>query len=169
MARTASEIALLAQVKIALRLSVTTFDNDEIYPIIDACKIDLWASGILKTENDDPLIVRAIVLYAKANFGFSEDSEKYHLSYTLLKNSMALCAEYNSYQLTFTVTGGGLGIKGAIIQIGDIALLTNSLGVAIYNTREINKDVDYTLSYLTTYIEDSVYITGDTAESVVIV
>ena len=44
----------------------------------------------------DPLITRAIVLYAKANFGYSEDSEKYRAAYDYLKCSLSLAGDYHA-------------------------------------------------------------------------
>jgi len=88
-------MALLDTVKTNLRIKSTAFDEAEIQPIIDACKADLKLSGVEKIEESDPLIQRAVVLYAKGNFGYSEDSEKFMQAYTALKNSLALAGDYN--------------------------------------------------------------------------
>jgi hypothetical protein len=64
--------------------------------MIDACKIDLKLSGVNKIEDSDPLTQRAVILYSKANFGFSADSERYQKAYDMLKNSMALSDDYNT-------------------------------------------------------------------------
>lgn len=87
-------MALLDQVKLALRIKSTAFDADEIQPIIDACKIDLKLSGVNKIEEDDPLTQRAVILYAKAQFGYSEDGERFMRAYSALKDSMALSGDY---------------------------------------------------------------------------
>lgn len=87
-------MALLDNLKVALRVKSTAFDTAEITPIINACKIDLKLAGVNVIEDDDPLIERAVVLYAKANFGFSEDGEKYARAYEALKNSLALSGDY---------------------------------------------------------------------------
>lgn len=88
------ETALRA-VKLALRITNTAFD-DEISAIISACKTDLKLAGVNNIKQDDPLIMRAITLYAKANFGYSEDSEKYQRSYDMLKCSLSLAGDYNA-------------------------------------------------------------------------
>ncbi len=81
-------------VKTALRISSAAFDEAEIKPIIQACALDRKNAGVTKTEYSDARIVRAITLDAKANFGFSEDSEKYAKSYELLKTSLSLAGDY---------------------------------------------------------------------------
>lgn len=88
-------MALIDDVKVNLRIKSTAFDASEIQPIIDACKADLKLSGVNKIEENDPLIRRAVVLYAKANFGYSEDSDKFMQAYTALKGSLALSGDYN--------------------------------------------------------------------------
>lgn len=87
---------LFDRVKLALRIKNTAFDEDEIQPIIDACKIDLKLSNVNKVEDDDPLIQRAVVLYAKGNFGFSEDSEKFVKAYEFLKSALSISKQYNT-------------------------------------------------------------------------
>ena len=89
-------MALIDDVKTNLRIKSTAFDTAEIQPIIDACKVDLKLSGVNVFKDGDPLLQRAIVLYAKANFGFSTDSERYQKAYDMLKNSMALSGDYNT-------------------------------------------------------------------------
>ena len=86
----------LQAVKTALRISSAAFDIQEITPIIQACLLDLKNAGVVKTDEGDPLILRAITLYAKANFGFLEDSEKFKRSYEMLKTSLCLAGDYNA-------------------------------------------------------------------------
>lgn len=96
---------MLDKVKNALRVKTAAFD-DEIQDLIDACKADLRLVGVNVPEDTpaegkeatagDPLITRAIVLYAKANFGYSEDSEKYRAVYDYLKCSLSLAGDYHA-------------------------------------------------------------------------
>ena len=87
---------MLEKVKLALRIKVTSLDS-EITDLIEACKIDLSISGIKVINDTDPLIQRAIIVYCKANFGLdNKESEKYQLSYDMLKQSLALCSDYNT-------------------------------------------------------------------------
>lgn len=96
---------MLDKVKNALRVKTAAFD-DEIQDLIDACKADLRLVGVNVPEDTpaegkeaavgDSLITRAIVLYAKANFGYSEDSEKYRAAYDYLKCSLSLAGDYHA-------------------------------------------------------------------------
>lgn len=89
-------MALLEDVKVALRIKSAAFDIAEIQPIIDACKIDLKLSGLNVIDETDPLLQRAVVLYAKGMFGYDDNSERYMQAYAMLKNSMALAGDYNT-------------------------------------------------------------------------
>lgn len=86
---------LLEEIRIALRITSNGFDIAEITPLINSCKIDLSVSGVKNINEDDALIRQAIKLYCKANFGYREDSEKFQMAYTKLKDSLALCGDYN--------------------------------------------------------------------------
>lgn len=92
-------MALLDDVKLALRVTNTAFDP-EIQDLIEAARRDLVLSGItaLKVNDDtDPLIKRAIVVYCKANFGYDNpEAERFQRSYDMLKMHLALSAEYTS-------------------------------------------------------------------------
>jgi len=100
-------MALLDEVKNTLRIKNTAYDN-EIISLIEACKMDLKLSGVNyektimnPTEENpnpppvmDPLIERAIKLYCKGSFGYDENSEKFMLAYSNLKDAMALSGDY---------------------------------------------------------------------------
>ena len=86
---------MLEKVKLALRINNSKLD-DEINDLIEACKIDLNIAGVRKITETDSLIIQAVKLYCKANFGLdNKDSEKYQRSYEMLKCSLALCGDYN--------------------------------------------------------------------------
>jgi len=89
---------MLEKIKPSLRIKSSAFDS-EINDLIESAKLDLQISGIDKSKisNSDPLILQAIKLYCKVNFGLdNKDSDKYQLSYNLLKQSLALCSDYNT-------------------------------------------------------------------------
>lgn len=86
---------LVQLIKDNLRLSTSHFDDYEIIPIIDACKKDLHMLGI-QWDDRDPLCIRALVLYAKANFGYDANSERFREAYQLLKSSMSVSGDYVS-------------------------------------------------------------------------
>lgn len=83
---------LLEEVMTALR--ITSQDQEiklEIESLITSAKQDLLISGVTALEDDNPLIKRAIIFYAKAYFGFDNpDAERYEKCYRLLANHLAL-------------------------------------------------------------------------------
>lgn len=95
---------MLDRIKLSLRIKNNAFDS-EIKDLIDAAKMDLKIAGVEKIEIDDeeekliivdPLIVRAITMYVKANFGWDNpDSEKLQQAYLMLKQHLALSGDYN--------------------------------------------------------------------------
>lgn len=86
-------MTLVDEVKLRLRVKASAFDEGEIQPLIDACKRDLRRVGVSLDETD-PLVKQAIIFYCKANFGFSDDSERYQAAYDALRDSMALSGDY---------------------------------------------------------------------------
>lgn len=87
-------MTLLNEMKTILRVKSSAFDDDEILPLIEACKVNMRISGINKIDESDPLVRQAIKLYMKANFGYTEDSEKFQRAYEGLRDSMSLSGEY---------------------------------------------------------------------------
>lgn len=86
---------LLEKIRKSLRISHTKLD-DEIAELIEAAKLDLKISGVVKIDESDPLIVRAISLYAKSASGYFEQmADRYDQSYVMLKISLALAGDYN--------------------------------------------------------------------------
>lgn len=92
-------MAILDSVKKTLRISQsnTAFD-EEVTDLIAAARNDLRLAGVLlskTTEDEDPLIKRAITVYCKANFGFDNpDAEKLTESFNMLKAHLTLSQEY---------------------------------------------------------------------------
>lgn len=90
---------MINDVKRALRISQsnTTFDG-EVTDLIAAARHDLQLSGVLasKVENDsDPLIKRAIITYARAEFGLANpEAARFKESYESLKAHLTLSQEY---------------------------------------------------------------------------
>lgn len=89
-------MALLDDVKVALRISAVNLSFDtEINDLIDAAKKDLLISGIVVTDETDPLIKRAIVTYCKAHFGYDNpEAERFEKAYNAIKLHLMLSSEY---------------------------------------------------------------------------
>lgn len=87
---------MLEKIKKSLRITHTKLD-DEITDLIQSAKLDLSISGVVNITDSDALIIRAVTVYCKANFGFDNpDSEKFQKSYDMLKMHLALCSDYNT-------------------------------------------------------------------------
>lgn len=86
---------MLDAVKLSLRIRNNALDL-ELIDLIESAKMDLSIAGVLKVNEDDGLIKRAIILYCKANFGLdNKDSDKYQRSYEILRDRLSLCGDYN--------------------------------------------------------------------------
>ena len=86
---------MLSRIKQVLRISNTAFDI-EIQDLIDAAIDDLRLSGVTEVDETDPLIIRAVTTYVKANFGWNNpDSEKLNHSYSMLKMHLTLSQDYS--------------------------------------------------------------------------
>jgi len=87
---------ILGDAKSALRISVldTSYD-EEIYDLINACKIELTDLGITFTITD-PLIKRTLITYCKAYFGYDNDNAQGFInSYEKLKIYLMNSSTYN--------------------------------------------------------------------------
>jgi len=84
---------MLEAVRLSLRLTVSDFDA-EILDIIEACKLDLHVAGVARIPDNDPLILRAVTLYAKGHFGFADMGEKYLKAYESLKITLSVSSAY---------------------------------------------------------------------------
>lgn len=95
-----NDLSLVDDVKSATR--VTTDDpgiNQEITDLIEAAMLDMEITGInpavINTMPMDPLVKRAITLYAKANFGFDNpDAEKLQRNYEMMRDKLAVDIDY---------------------------------------------------------------------------
>ena len=87
----------LTSIRQYVRVSSTAHDS-ELTDLINAARADLVLGGVLEVkaqDETDPLILRAIATYVKAEFGLdNEDSEKYRASYKELRNALSLADDY---------------------------------------------------------------------------
>ena len=90
---------MLDKVKLALRKTAAVFDS-EVADYIASAKADLRLVGINVPEGGssdttgDPLLDRAIVLYAKSEDNFGGEGERYRKAYDYLKCALSLAGEY---------------------------------------------------------------------------
>ena len=85
---------MLTKIKDSMRIKHSAADTD-LNDVISAGKADLKRVGVKKINEDDPLIIQAMKLYAKWQFDFELEAERYRLSYEKLRDSLSLCGEYN--------------------------------------------------------------------------
>lgn len=90
---------MIESVKGALR--VTSNDPliiEEIEDLISSARMDLIQSGVsseIANKDDDPLIKRAIIIYAKSNYGIDNpDADRFQDSYNMLKQHLSLAGDY---------------------------------------------------------------------------
>lgn len=87
----------LSGVRQYLRLVTTTHDR-EIEDLIRAARADLVLGGVAEAraeDETDPLILRAVATFAKAEFGLNnDDSEKYRAAYQEQRKALALSDAY---------------------------------------------------------------------------
>ncbi|MDE6663584.1 MAG: DNA-packaging protein [Lachnospiraceae bacterium] len=92
----ADATTLTEKMRAALRISSTSAKiTEEIEDCIGACKADLANDGVKVIDESDKLIIRAITLYCKAEFGYNDKGEMFRQSYDTLKMRLALSQEYN--------------------------------------------------------------------------
>lgn len=87
---------MLEKIKLSLRINNSAYD-DEITDLINACKKELELAGIASSniDEDDEMIIRAITLYCKANFGFdNNDADRYTNSYESIKTFLCTNTHY---------------------------------------------------------------------------
>ena len=73
---------LTEKMRAALRISSTSEKiTEEINDCIAACKADMKNDGVKVIKETDELIIRAITLYCKAEFGFNNNAEQFRKSY----------------------------------------------------------------------------------------
>ena len=126
---------MLDKVKLALRLSGTALDG-EVSDLINAAIADLRLGGInipaeagssSKTLGD-PLLDRAVVLYAKAEFGFNDDAERYRNAYDYLKCALSLTADYTGKRGCGEMRWGE---QKTLIALSDPSTATNEHGFPV--------------------------------------
>ena len=91
---------MLNDVKAALRVTSTDVDIEvEINDLIDSARMDMIQSGVSESkanEDNDALVKRAIILYAKAYYGLdSPNAERFQQSYESLKMHLSYAGDYN--------------------------------------------------------------------------
>lgn len=89
-------MALINDVKMALRVTTTAFDS-EITDLIDAAVADLGIAGVEAIDTADALVKRAVITYCRANFGSPEEYERLKASYDEQKAQLGMATGYTDW------------------------------------------------------------------------
>lgn len=87
---------MLEKVKLALRITTTAFD-EEISDLIAAAIADLRIAGIVSLEETDPLIIRAVTTYCRANFGSPDEYDRLKAAYDEQKAQLQIATGYTDW------------------------------------------------------------------------
>lgn len=86
------------KVKLNLRIADDNTDFDsEIADLINAAEADLGIAGVTNIEDTNPLIIRAICTFAKANFGETDEYDRYKKSYDEQKAQLGMATGYTNW------------------------------------------------------------------------
>lgn len=96
-------MALLDDVKIALRVSTDAYDS-ELTDLIESAKLDLGIAGVVIPEPMTTVVSTAVKTYCKLNFGTPNPSNYDYLkkSYDEQKAQLSNSSDYSDYSM---VTG----------------------------------------------------------------
>ena len=87
---------MFEKVKLALRITTAAFDS-EIEDLISAALADLGIAGVNTLEETDPLIIRAVITYCKANFGQPEEYDRLKAAYDEQKAQLQMATGYTDW------------------------------------------------------------------------
>ena len=90
---------MLDKIKLALRITTAAFDT-EIEDLIAAALADLGIAGIAKLDETDPLILRAVTTYCRANFGSPDDYDRLKAAYDEQKAQLQVATGYTDWGAT---------------------------------------------------------------------
>lgn len=89
-------MAILDDVKGAMRLTVTNYDS-EITSLINAAQLDLGVAGVEIPETLDALVTRAIITYCRVNFGSPDDYDRLKRAYDEQKAQLQMATGYTDW------------------------------------------------------------------------
>jgi hypothetical protein len=87
---------MLEKVKLALRITTNAFDS-ELTDLINAAYLDLGIAGVINTENETPLIIRAVITYCRCNFGQPDEYDRIKASYDEQKAQLSMATGYTDW------------------------------------------------------------------------
>ena len=89
-------MALIDDVKVACRVTTTTFDS-ELTRLINSAKLDLGIAGVELPTELDALCDTAIITYCRMNFGDPDNYDKLKASYDEQKAQLGMATGYTNW------------------------------------------------------------------------
>lgn len=93
-------MALLDDVKMALRVTTTAYDT-ELNDLIESARVDLGIAGVIIPETENKVITTAIKTYCKMNFGTPNPAnwEILKKSYDEQKAQLSNSSDFSDYSM----------------------------------------------------------------------
>lgn len=88
---------MLDRVKIALRITSDTFD-DELNGLITSAQLDLGIAGVVLPSELDELCKTAVITYCKMNFGNPDDYDRLKRAYDEQKAQLSMATGYTEWE-----------------------------------------------------------------------
>lgn len=89
-------MALIDNVRLALRITTTAFDN-ELTDLISAARIDLGIAGVALPTELDAICELAIITYCKCHFGEPDNYDRLKASYDEQKAQLSMATGYTNW------------------------------------------------------------------------
>lgn len=89
-------MALIDDVRLALRITTTAFDN-ELTVLINAAKLDLGIAGVTLPAELDAICNVAIITYCKVHFGQPDEYDRLKASYDEQKAQLSMATGYTTW------------------------------------------------------------------------
>lgn len=89
-------MALIDDVRVALKITTTTFDS-ELTMLINSAKQDLGIAGVVLPETLDSICNVAIITYCKIHFGNPDNADKLKASYDEQKAQLSMATGYTDW------------------------------------------------------------------------
>lgn len=89
-------MALLDDVRTALRVTTLSFDN-ELTDLIKSAQLDLGIAGVTLPETLDEICETAIITYCKCHFGDPDNYDRLKASYDEQKAQLSMATGYTNW------------------------------------------------------------------------
>lgn len=126
----------LTKLRRSVRRNTSTDVDAELTDIIEECRLDLQALGVLTsktTDETDSLILGAVRCFVRWKFGLSnEDAELNRDDYMLIRDEIRHRRDYISYTITFVVTAAGVPLADVYILFNGETKETDAAGTAVF-------------------------------------